>query len=72
MKILLVAPQSPDTTLGTIGGYCKKTLENLGYDLEVFDFRQSQYSRSPIGSFLRKILEKFFLFCLGKSLLLIL
>ena len=60
MKILLVASQSKDTVLGTIGGYCKKTLENLGYDLEVFDFRQSQYLRSPVGSFFEKNIRKIF------------
>ncbi len=58
MKILLVAPQSKDTALGTIGGYCKKGLENLGYDLEVFDFRQSQYLKSPIGAFFKKGIKK--------------
>ncbi len=59
MKILLVAPQSKDTILGTIGCYCKKALINLGYNLEIFDFRKSQYLKSPLGSFLKKSIKKF-------------
>lgn len=60
MKILLAAPQSQDTPLGAIGGHCKKALENLGYDLQVFDFRQSQYLKSPAASFLKKGINKIF------------
>lgn len=62
MKILLVAPQSKDTVLGTIGGHCKKALINLGYEIETFDFRQSQYLRNPIGSFFKKGIKKIFPF----------
>lgn len=60
MKVLLVAPQSGETVLGTIGGYCKKALEKLGYDLEIFDFRQSQYLKSSFGSSLKKTVKKIF------------
>ena len=59
MRILLVAPQSPDTILGTIGRYCKNELKNLGHDLEVFDFRQSRYLKSSAGTFIKKYLKKF-------------
>jgi len=62
MKILLVAPQSRDTVLGTIGGHCKEALINLGYNVETFDFRQSQYLKSPIGSLFKKSVKKFFPF----------
>ena len=58
MRILLVAPQSPDTILGAIGGYCKNALKNLGYETEVFDFRQSQYLNSSAGDFVKKYLKK--------------
>lgn len=58
MKILLVAPQSKDTILGTIGCYCKKALINLGYNVETFDFRQSQYLKSPLGSLFRKSIKR--------------
>ena len=54
MKILLVAPQSDDTVLGMIGNHCRKALENLGYEIETFDFRQSQYLRGSMGFFLKK------------------
>jgi len=60
MKILLVAPQSKDTILGVIGCYCKRALINLGYNVETFDFRQSQYLKSPLGSLLKKGIKKFF------------
>lgn len=60
IKILLAAPQSEDTILGTIGRHCKSGLLNLGYETEVFDFRQSQYLKSPAGSFTKKIIKKFF------------
>lgn len=60
MKILLVAPQSEDTILGTIGVYCNDVLLNLGHGVKVFDFRQSQYLKSNLGasvkSFIKKIL----------------
>ncbi|MDO9565590.1 MAG: glycosyltransferase [Candidatus Desulfaltia sp.] len=59
MKILLVAPQSKDTILGTIGCYCKKALITLGYNIEIFDFRRSRYLKSPLGSFLKKGIKKF-------------
>lgn len=58
MKTLLVAPQLPDTTLGAVGSYCKGALEKLGYDLEVFDFRESQYLKSPLGAVLKKGIKK--------------
>ncbi len=58
MKVLLVAPQSHDTVLGMIGNHCRKALENLGYDLEIFDFRQSQYFKSSFGSLLKKGIKK--------------
>jgi spore maturation protein CgeB len=58
MKILLVAPQSRDTILGAIGNYCGKAFKNLGYQIEVFDFRRSQYFRSPIGSIFKKVIKK--------------
>jgi spore maturation protein CgeB len=58
MRILLVAPQSSDTILGAIGGYCKKALKDIGYETEVFDFRKSQYLRSFAGHFVRKYLKK--------------
>jgi len=58
MKILLVAPQSKDTILGVIGGYCRKALVNLGYNIEVFDFRRSQYLGGSMGSLLKKVLKK--------------
>ncbi len=59
MKILLAAPQSKDTILGTIGCYCKSSLINLGCEVLAFDFRQSQYLKGPAGSFTRKIIKKF-------------
>ena len=58
MKVLLVAPQSSDTVLGRIGGYCKDALISLNYDVKVFDFRKSQYARGHIGSILRKGIRK--------------
>ena len=60
MKILLVAPQSPDTILGTIGGYCQNALISLGHDVDVFDFRESQYLTSSSGRFLKNIIKKIF------------
>jgi spore maturation protein CgeB len=60
MKVLLVAPQSKDTILGTIGCYCKDTLIDLGYEVETFDFRQSQYLKGSVASFVKKIIKKFF------------
>lgn len=60
MKVLLVAPQSMDTTLGTFGCYCRNALVNLGYNIEVFDFRKSQYLKSPAGSFFKKCIKKIF------------
>lgn len=58
MKILLVAPQSKDTILGTIGCYCKNALINLGYNVSVFDFRQSHYLKRGAGSVLKKYIKK--------------
>lgn len=60
MKILLVAPQSLDTVVGRMGSYCKRALENQGLDFAVFDFRESQYLRSPVGSFFKKGIKKIF------------
>lgn len=62
MKILLVAPQAKDTVLGTIGNYCKNALMRLGYETEVFDFRESQYLKSPLGTYLKKAIKKFYSF----------
>jgi spore maturation protein CgeB len=58
MKVLLVAPQSRDTILGAIGNYCSKALKNLGYQVKIFDFRRSQYFRSPMGSIFKKWIKK--------------
>ena len=58
MKILLVAPQSRDTTLGAIGNCCRKALVKIGVDLEVFDFRASQYFKGPATSLLKKVFKK--------------
>jgi len=60
MRILLVAPQSPDTILGSIGGYCKNALESLSHELEVFDFRQSQFLNGSAGLLTKKYLKKLF------------
>ncbi|MDI6641958.1 MAG: hypothetical protein QME68_06590 [Elusimicrobiota bacterium] len=59
MKVLLVAPQSSDTVLGMIGIHCKNALKNLGYETEVFDFRQSQFLKSSLGRVLKKFIKKF-------------
>ncbi len=58
MKVLLVAPQSHDTVLGMIGNHCRKALENIGYEIETFDFRQSRYFKSSFGSLLKKGIKK--------------
>lgn len=62
MKILLVAPQSKDTVLGVIGNYCRKALISLGYNIEVFDFRESRYFKTLIGRFLKKAIKKVYSF----------
>ncbi|MBL7196671.1 MAG: glycosyltransferase [Candidatus Omnitrophica bacterium] len=62
MKILLVTPQSKDTALGAVGNYCKKALINLGYEIDVFDFRASQYFKSSMGAYLKKTIKKFYRF----------
>ena len=62
MKILLVAPQSRDTVLGVIGNFCKEALINLAYDIDIFDFRESQYLKSSIGTYLKKAVKKFYSF----------
>jgi len=62
MKILLVAPQSRDTVLGVIGNFCKKALINLGYEIDVFDFRTSQYFKSSMGAYLKKTIKKIYRF----------
>lgn len=59
-KVLLAAPQSRDTILGIIGCYCRDALINLGYNVKVFDFRQSQYLKKGIGPVLRKCIKKIF------------
>lgn len=58
MKILLVASQMPDTIMGSIGIYCRNALKKLGYELQVFDYRQSQYLKSSAGRILRKFIKK--------------
>jgi len=58
MRILLVAPQSRDTILGTIGTYCQQALRNLGLEPEVFDFRKGQHLQSQAGTFFKKALKK--------------
>ncbi|MBM3252503.1 MAG: hypothetical protein FJZ11_06995, partial [Candidatus Omnitrophica bacterium] len=60
MKILLVAPQSKDTVLGVIGNFCKSALVNLGYSIDIFDFRESQYLKSSLGAFFKKAIKKFY------------
>jgi len=60
MKILLAAPQSKDTILGTIGLYCGDALRELGCDLEVFDFRRSRYLNAGIGPVIKKTIKRFF------------
>lgn len=58
MKILFVGPQSRDTAVGRIGVYCTRALKNLGYDFDIFDFRESRFLRIPGGSFFRKGIKK--------------
>jgi spore maturation protein CgeB len=60
MKILLVAPQSKDTVLGVIGNFCKSALINLGYPIDVFDFRESRHLKSPAGTFFKKAIKKLY------------
>jgi spore maturation protein CgeB len=59
-KILLVAPQSNDTVLGVIGRYCADSLKGLGFEIEIFDFRKSQYLKGKVGSVVRSGIKKFF------------
>ncbi len=58
MKVLLAAPQSNDTILGTIGNHCVLALSRLGHSVTAFDFRQSQYLQSSAGSVVKKIAKK--------------
>ncbi|MDP2939662.1 MAG: glycosyltransferase [Candidatus Omnitrophota bacterium] len=62
MKILLVAPFSKDTVLGVIGNYCKNALINLGFNPQVFDFRESKCFRNTLGGFFKKTIKKVYKF----------
>ena len=59
MKVLLAAP-TEKIALGMAGRYCKKTLEELGHQVEVFDFRKKPYPQSRfllnVKSMIRKVL----------------
>jgi spore maturation protein CgeB len=52
VKILLVAAQSSEV-LGAISGHCAKALKSLNHEIEIFNYRQSQYLKTPAGSFLK-------------------
>lgn len=52
MKILLVSPTGQEV-LGVITGYCKTALLNAGHEVKVFDFRESQYLKGDVLSYLK-------------------
>lgn len=58
MKILLAAPRSEDT-LGMIGRYCERAVKSLGYEVEVFDFRQSLYLESVVGTSIKSKIKRY-------------
>lgn len=60
MKILFAAPQSTDTILGTIAGYCQNALKNFSHDITNFDFRQSRYLKSHAGLVIKKYVKRIF------------
>jgi spore maturation protein CgeB len=59
MKILLVAPTGQEV-LGVITGYCKTALLNAGHEVNIFDFRESQYLKGDILSYLKPKIKRFF------------
>lgn len=59
MKILLVAPTGQEV-LGIITGYCKTALLNAGHEVKIFDFRESQYLKGDILSYLKPKIKRLF------------
>jgi spore maturation protein CgeB len=59
MKILLVAPTGQEV-LGIITGDCKTALLNAGHEVKVFDFRESQYFKGNVLSYLKPKIKHFF------------
>jgi spore maturation protein CgeB len=59
MKILLVAPTGQEV-LGVITGYCKTALLNAGHEVNIFDFRKSQYLKGDVLSYLKPKIKNFF------------
>src|SRR4030043_1439796 len=57
MKILLVAPTGQEV-LGIITGYCKTALLNAGHEVMIFDFRESQYLKGNILSYLKPKIKR--------------
>jgi len=61
MKFLLVAPTGQEV-LGVITGYCKTALLNAGHEVKNFDFRESQYFKGNILSYLKPKIKRLFNF----------
>jgi len=59
VRILLVAAQSSEV-LGAISRHCAKALKNLNHEIEIFNYRQSQYLKAPAGSFLKSRIKSYF------------
>jgi spore maturation protein CgeB len=57
MKILLVAPTGQEV-LGIITGYCKTALLNAGHEVNIFDFRESQYFKGDVLSYLKPKIKR--------------
>lgn len=61
MRIILAAPQDK-TVLGVLGSYCKTTLQALGNEVVVFDFRKEFYAGSAVIQRLKHALRSVFTF----------
>jgi spore maturation protein CgeB len=57
MKILLVGPTGQEV-LGIITGHCKTALLNAGHEVKIFDFRESQYLKADVLSYLKPKIKR--------------
>jgi spore maturation protein CgeB len=59
MKILLVAPTGQEV-LGVITGYCRTAFLTAGHEVKIFDFRESQYFKGRLLTYLKPKIKRFF------------
>jgi spore maturation protein CgeB len=57
MKILLAAPTGQEV-LGIITGNCKTALLNAGHEVKIFDFRESQYLKGNVLSYVKPKIKR--------------